>query len=91
MSDSRPGGNTRRWRATRERWAELLPLPCHHCHLMIQPWQAWDLDHLRPLATGDIRDDLVRPAHAWCNRSAGGALGAAITNARHNQHQAPGW
>jgi hypothetical protein len=89
-SDSRSGGNTRRWRARRQRWQGLLPLPCPRCLRLIQPWDAWDLGHRVDLVDGG--DDLTTsPEHAACNRQAGGRLGATITNHRHNTHTAPGW
>lgn len=91
MSDSRAGGNTRRWRAERARWQGLLPLPCPRCGLLVQPWQDWDLGHTIDLASGRGTDEQVRPEHAACNRSAGGQLGAAITNLRQKTHTAPGW
>lgn len=52
--------------AERRRWAELVAtgsVYCTRCDQPIQPGDTWDLDH-RPWGT--------LPAHARCNRSAGG-------------------
>ncbi len=42
---------------------------CHICKLKIQIGQAWDIDHIIPLALGgpDTPEN-VRPAHAACHK-----------------------
>lgn len=63
----------------RERIAPTLPRPCLHCGKPVLPGQRWDVAHVRDLARGGGVGH-VGPAHAQCNRSAGGKLGAAIRN-----------
>lgn len=49
---------------------------------MIQPGEAWDLDHV-----DGSRSEYAGPAHAHCNRQAGAKNGAAVTNAhRRDAH-----
>jgi 5-methylcytosine-specific restriction enzyme A len=45
---------------------------CHLCKAPIQAGQAWDIDHVLPLALGGTNDAAnLRPAHAKCHRGAG--------------------
>jgi len=48
---------------------------------LIRPNEPWDLGHI----DGD-KTQYAGPEHAYCNRRAGGVLGAAITNARWQVH-----
>ena len=60
---------------------------CPRCGLMIWPGQPWDVGHAIDLARDPdqshtragvraaIRDNLLRPEHESCNRSAGAAMG----------------
>ena len=42
---------------------------CHLCGAPIQAGQAWDIDHVIPLALGGTNDAAnLRPAHAKCHR-----------------------
>lgn len=62
--------------------AELEPgTPCPFCREPMFAAQQLDYDHLVPVAEGG-KDGPRRLAHASCNRSAGGRLGAAVTNGR---------
>ena len=51
-------------------------VPCARCGELIAPGERWELDHA-PEKLG-----YLGPSHFKCNRSAGGKLGAAITNCR---------
>jgi hypothetical protein len=70
--------------AERARWApkvEAGQVACCRCHRLIVPNprrhdRGWHLDH-----TAD-RTGYLGPSHALCNLSAGGRIGAAITNGR---------
>ncbi len=72
-------------RAERERWrplvkageAQCAAIACLKPNRHIAPGDAWDLDH------NDDRTGYRGPAHAGCNRSAGGVT-AAI---RHNPNR----
>ena len=45
---------------------------CHLCNEPIQAGQAWDIDHVLPLALGGTNDAAnLRPAHAKCHRGVG--------------------
>jgi hypothetical protein len=73
--------STRAWRDLRKRWAQRLPVTCTRCPSLVQPWDAWDLDHADVPAAlgGDLTG--ARPAHRSCNRVAGGELRQAISHA----------
>jgi hypothetical protein len=47
---------------------------CARCQQIIAPAERWELDH----AVG--KQGYLGPSHFRCNRSAGGKIGAAITN-----------
>jgi hypothetical protein len=74
-----------------------LPQPCVNpkagCPGLVEADQLWDVAHrggglVQPGA--DVRD--VGAAHRHCNRSAGGKVGASITNAkRKTQRRMPRW
>lgn len=67
----------------RKRLGPLLPLPCPRCGRLVQPEQKWDVDHIIALSQGGTKTaDNLTPAHIRCNRSHGGKLGAAVTNAK---------
>jgi hypothetical protein len=55
-----------RARASLARFVTTGTVPCVRCRDLIQPDQPWDLDH------NDTRTGYLGPAHATCNRSAGG-------------------
>jgi hypothetical protein len=50
---------------------------CARCGELIAPNEEWDMGHV----DGD-RSRYSGPEHAFCNRSAGGTRGAAVTNSR---------
>jgi hypothetical protein len=71
-------------KAERERWRPMVEAGravCCRCGRPIRPWDVWHLDH-----TADRRG-YAGPAHAWCNTSAGGRLGAAVTNAKRRRRR----
>lgn len=83
------GGKLAKWRPS---IAKTLPAPCvqPRCQLggVVHPGQQWDVGHLPGhdayLDTGlPLTRDQVGPAHRRCNRSDGGKVGAAMTNAKH--------
>lgn len=62
----------------------MLPAPCHRCGGIItraDPESSWHADHTTERMYGGGDTDLA-PAHAGCNTSAGGKIGARITNSR---------
>lgn len=63
--------------------APLLPLPCVNCGRPVLPEHRWQVGHRKDAALGG-RPTFANtgPAHAKCNNSAGGKLGARITNAK---------
>ena len=75
-------------RAERARWSPLVEsggAMCCRCGKPIRPdpgrpGRGWEPDHW-PVAR-EFGGTETRPAHARCNRSAGGRRGAQITNAR---------
>jgi len=80
--------------------AATLPAPCVQpsCKLggTVYPEQLWDVGHLPGLDAylddGPLTRDMVGPAHQHCNRSDGGKVGAAMTNAKHRaQKQMRAW
>lgn len=61
----------------RERWAKEVKkgnAKCFRCDEPIDPDGPWDLGH------NDDRTAWTGPEHVKCNRAAGGANGAAVTN-----------
>ena len=54
---------------------------CHECGKPIVPGQAWDTGHRTPASQGGQASSINTGAvHRTCNRSAGGRMGAAVTN-----------
>jgi len=51
---------------------------CARCQKIIAAGERWELDH----AAG--KQGYLGPSHFKCNRSAGGKVGAAITNAKNH-------
>ncbi|MGN8245284.1 HNH endonuclease [Cellulomonas soli] len=64
-------------------WRARLPLPCRRCGRPVYADSRWHVGHVqdRVLGGGDSVSNQW-PEHERCNTSAGGKLGAAITNAR---------
>ena len=83
-------GRSRKWggrdsERARAHCRALLPAACWRgCGRVITPdWpdKDWHAGHLEDRAQGGARDPLgTLPECRWCNTSAGGKLGAAITN-----------
>lgn len=66
----------------REKWRAKVDsggVTCARCNEPIQPGRPWDLGHT------DDRTGWTGPEHRVCNRRAGGANGAAVTNAMRAQ------
>lgn len=66
----------------RQRWTPKVDaglVDCARCHQPIEPGRPWDLGH------NDDRSAWSGPEHLTCNRSAGGANGAAVTNAMRRE------
>lgn len=68
-------------------WRPRLPLPCYRCGRPVRPDHRWTVEHIRRRGEGGaegVENQWV--SHASCNfrdgGRAGGARGAAITNAR---------
>lgn len=59
---------------------------CGKCGKPVLPGQAFDAGHVVDLMYGTA-DRTVQAEHRSCNRSAGGRLGAAVTNGRRKQKQ----
>jgi hypothetical protein len=65
---------------TRDAWAPIVAtgtVPCTRCHHLIQPDEAWHLDH-----DDDDRTRYRGPAHKHCNLAAGGARRAQLRTIR---------
>lgn len=87
---SRPKSTSRKWggndsRKARAACRAMLPHPCQRCGNVItaaDPESSWHAGHLEDHATGGNDKDTANfaPEHARCNTSAGGRLGAAVTN-----------
>ncbi|MFE6733418.1 hypothetical protein [Microbacterium sp. NPDC057650] len=71
----------------RRAWKLGTEVRCWRCGRPIEPGMRFDVGHLDPDA-GPGRDNLA-PECVTCNRSAGGKLGAAITNARRGARPTP--
>ncbi|GAB3118393.1 HNH endonuclease [Glaciibacter psychrotolerans] len=59
-----------------------LPLPCiEGCGRLVERGQAWHVAHIQAASQGG-RTTLANcgPAHARCNLTGGGKMGAAVTN-----------
>lgn len=65
-------------------WLPRLPLPCRRCGRPVTADQRWTVGHVVDRALGGAETDPGNqwPEHARCNYSAGGKLGAAMTNQR---------
>lgn len=69
----------------RAQWAPRLPLPCgKSCGRLVTADQPWTVGHIIDRALGGSETDPANqwPEHPKCNYSAGGRIGAAITNGR---------
>ena len=73
-------------------WRPRLPLPCRRCgrpvvHDPTRRYGGWHVGHIIDRALGGSVTDRSNQwvEHDRCNMRAGGQLGAAITNARHQQ------
>jgi hypothetical protein len=65
-------------KAERARWSRKVDagvVDCARCAQPIEPGRPWDLGH------NDERTAWTGPEHRSCNRKAGGANGALVTNA----------
>lgn len=68
----------------RARCRAMLPHVCRRCGDMIlptDPESSWHAGHREDRAAGGTEDG-IEPEHARCNTSAGGKVGAAMTNAQ---------
>ena len=76
----------RRWGGNDSRKARaivraMLPAPCTRCGEPVTEDMEWHADHVQEAAFGgEDRASNYGPAHARCNTSAGGRIGAAMTN-----------
>ena len=62
------------------------PLPCYRCGKPVTVHDRWTVEHLLERAYGGSETDVSNQwvAHLHCNSSAGGRIGAAITNGRRS-------
>jgi hypothetical protein len=74
----------------REKLKPRLPLPCVNCPHPVMPTDRWQVGHIKDAALGG-RPTIANagPVHEFCerckkrcNQSAGGKLGASITNGK---------
>ena len=68
----------------------MLPHACRKCGGMItaeDPESSWHAGHREDRVAGGTEDG-IEPEHARCNTSAGGKIGAAMTNAQRTTKQA---
>ena len=81
-----PAAPKKRWGGhastkARARVRAMLPAPCSRCGGLVTDEMDWHADHIQERAQGGADSpDNYAPAHAHCNTSAGGRIGAAITN-----------
>ena len=74
--------------ALREKWRPVVEaglVRCARCGKVIPSGAKWELGHV----DGSGKKLYSGPEHFRCNRSAGGKLGAAITNSRRSGGQPP--
>jgi hypothetical protein len=87
------GGKARRWggndsRKARAIVAMMLPAPCTRCGGTVTAEMEWHADHIQEAMHGGGSEAAnLGPAHAKCNTSAGGKLGAKITNGYKQENQ----
>lgn len=91
MSEKWAGTKVRKARAY---WLPKLPVPCARCgrpvvHIEGKRAGGWNVGHVHDRWAGGP-DDISNtwPEHARCNMSAGGKVGAAMTNARREESAA---
>lgn len=59
----------------------MLPGPCSRCGELVTDEMDWHADHIERRGEGGADSPAnFAPAHAHCNTSDGGRIGAAITN-----------
>lgn len=76
--------------ALRRRWASTLPAPCYRCGGVVEPDDAWDLEHDPPWSEGGRR--VVGVSHSSCNRAHGARLrNAPRRRAREQLGRRNGW
>jgi 5-methylcytosine-specific restriction endonuclease McrA len=65
---------------------------CHICGGMIQPGQAWEVEHVIPLAQGgDDEPHNMRPAHAKCHKAKTADDAANTAKAKRREAKHNGW
>lgn len=65
---------------------------CHLCGGKITPGQAWEVEHIIPLAMGgDDEGDNLRPAHAKCHRAKTSEDLTAVAKAKRREAKHRGW
>lgn len=86
-------GPGRRWGGNDSRKARaivrpMLPAPCTRCGGVVTEDMDWHADHILQDALGGASEaSNYGPAHAHCNESDGGKLGAMITNGHKQENQ----
>ena len=86
------GGKARRWggndsRKARAIVAPTLPAPCTRCGRIVTADMEWHADHILEDTFGGKADaGNLGPAHAKCNTSAGGKIGARMTNGHKQEN-----
>lgn len=84
----KPKASGRRWggndsRKARAVVALMLPAPCFRCGRIVTAEMDWHADHVQEATFGGTDEaSNFAPSHKKCNESAGGRIGAAMTNAR---------
>ena len=87
------GGKARRWggndsRKARAIVAAMLPAQCTRCPNIVTADMDWHADHIQEHAFGGASNaGNYGPAHAKCNTSAGGKIGARITHGHKQENQ----